>query len=228
MENQTEKWGAYVISAMSVIGFIMQALAERNHYVQYVGIAIVLGTMAAALVQGVRSRTVVRRKTVIRRGKQIIQSAHSKIVLFGGDLSWTDDFLALLGRVSSEGIQIEVIYPLERYDNLTSEAKSHFAQRLDNLREAGASIYNIQLDIGLRCILVDPDTVHLPEHMRLLITNRISKNLDNPQNNKYQALLLAYSDIRQKHLCIAYLAHYRLMQQSRVPVENPAQALERK
>lgn len=228
MENQTEKWVTYVISAMSVIGFIMQALSEQNRYVQYIGVAIVLGTLVAALVQGIRSRTVVRRKTVIRRGKQIIQSAHSKIVLFGGDLSWVDDFLVLLKQVSDNGTVIEVIYPLERYDSLSPEAKKSFALRLDRLREAGASIYCVQLDIGLRCILVDPDTGHLPEHMRLLITNRISKNLDNPKKNKYQALLLSYADIRQKHLCIAYLAHYGLMQQSRKSADLPAEESRRR
>ena len=219
MGSQTEKMISYVIGTMSAIGFIMQALSEQNYYIRYIGIAIVALMMVAALIHGAKTRTVVKRKTVIRRGNQIIQSAQNRVVLFGGDLSWTKDYISLPKQISDDGIVIEVIFPLERYDDLSVEVKKKFDQRLNNLSEAGAFVYSVQTDIGLRCMLVDPDTGHLPENMKLLITNRISRCPEKPHKNKYHALLLSYSDIRQKQLCMAYLSHYRLLQQSRTPVD---------
>jgi len=215
MGNQTGKWAAYVIGAMSVIGFIMQALSEQNDYVKYLGVAVVAGTMIAAFAHGIKSRTVVSRKTMIKRGRQIILSAQSKVVLFGGGLSWANDYLPELKKVSDDGIAIEVVYPLERYNAFSADAKKHFSQRLEALKHVGAQIYSVQLDMGLRCILVDPDSGHRPDHMKILIANHISKHHSKSDKNRYHAMLLSYDNPRQKDLCVSYLSHYCLLQESR-------------
>jgi hypothetical protein len=210
MDSRAEKAVTYVLSSMSVIGFLMQALSEKNFYVQYIGFAVVGVTIVAALAQSIATRSVVGRNTVIRRGKKVIREATSKVVLFGGDISWADDYLRELKEASDEGDRIEVIYPMEKYNSLIGKAKEDFDQRAETLRAIGARVCPVKLDSGLRCILVDPDTDMLPNHLKIHIANRLYKHPSRPEKSRYQTRLLAYDNLRERDLCAAYLSHYRI------------------
>lgn len=149
---------------------------------------------------------VVNRKKLIKKGNKIILNTKEKLVLFGGDLSWVDDYIDSIKKMNSESKDIEVYFPESKYKN--SKDNEEFLNRIIELRKAGAKVYSLNNDYGLRCIIIDPDTYNSNDNMEIMITDRILRHAKDNNKNKYNFRYLKYSDNTQKNICKSYITNY--------------------
>ncbi len=200
-----------ITKVLTIIGFIIQLSPTITIQWKVVGIIVVAVSFIVAFIYSFNSRTIIDRKTMINRGKEIIRNATGKVALFGGDISWADDYSDDLKKILAEGKTVEVFYPLEKQISLSKKASSAFYERLGKLKVNGVKVYYFEVDLGLRCIITDPDTYQKPDDMKVLVAKRIKRHNKDQNKNRYRALSFLYNQSGQNDICISYLTTYSLI-----------------
>lgn len=197
------KYSLYA-STVSIIGFILQ-LTNVNIYIKNVILLISIVSLIALVAITLYSNGMKKRKQLMEFGNKIILSAKEKVVLFGGDLSWTADYIDTIRTVCAENKKVEIIFPETKYENCD---KDELLNRIILLQKAGAMVYSYNNDFGLRCILLDPDSFNTNIHMEIMLTERMYRHRSNTLKNKYIMKHLKYSNASQRDICKSYIANY--------------------
>jgi hypothetical protein len=132
------------------------------------------------------------RKELIKRGIAMLSNTKDKVILFGGDLSWTDDYIKAISLLSKNNKEIEIFYPLTKYTDISEGRKQILDRRINSLIQAGAKVFSIPKDYGLRCFIVDPDFSGSNKYMQVMITERFKGDLKNKNHNKYLVQSFGY------------------------------------
>lgn len=197
------KYSLYA-STISIVGFILQ-LFDVNIYVKNIILFISIISLIVLVLITLYMSGKKRRKQLMNFGNKIILSTKEKVVLFGGDLSWTNDYLKSIQTICAENKKVEIIFPDSKYENCD---KDELLNRIILLQEAGAVVYSYNNDFGLRCILLDPDSFNTNDNMEIMITERTYRHPSNTLKNKYILKYLKYSNASQKDICKSYIANY--------------------
>lgn len=197
------KYSLYA-STISIVGFILQ-LTNVNIYVKNIILFISIASLSSLITVTLYSNGFKKRKQLMTFGNKIILSTKEKVVLFGGDLSWTDDYINSIQTICSENKKVEIIFPKSKYENCD---KDELLNRIISLQKAGAIVYSYNNDFGLRCILLDPDSFNTNEHMEIMLTERTYRHKSNTLKNKYIMKHLKYTNTSQKDICKSYIANY--------------------
>lgn len=208
-----ERFFSMYASGISIIAFITQ-LTDLNQIAKNVLLVISVASLLFMFGVSFFKGDTVKRKRLIKTGNEIILNTREKLVLFGGDLSWTSDYIESIRTIKGENKEIEIYFPHSKYAN--SEYNEAFFDRIIELREAGAKVFSVEHDYGLRCIIVDPDSFNTNENMEIMITTRICRNRDNDLRNKYSLKHLKYSNKYQRDICKSYITNYNYIKNGKL------------
>lgn len=197
------KYSLYA-STVSIVGFILQ-LFNVNIYIKNIILFISIISLVILVLITLYTSGQKKRKQLMNFGNKIILSTKEKVVLFGGDLSWTNDYLQSIQIVCAENKKVEIFFPNSKYENCD---KDELLNRIISLQKAGAVVYSYNNDFGLRCILLDPDSFNTNDHMEIMLTERTYRHQSNTLKNKYIMKHLKYSNASQKDICKSYIANY--------------------
>lgn len=192
-------------SVISIIAFITQ-LTDLNDIAKKVLLFASVLSLFALLLVSILKKDIVSRNKIIKTGNSIILNTKDKLVLFGGDLSWANDYINSIKILKRENKIIEIYFPQSKYENCTDN--EDFFNRIIDLKEAGARVYSLKNDYGLRCIISDPDSYNSNDNMEIMITDRIYRNKSNTMKNKYSLKHLKYSNKYQRNICKSYITNY--------------------
>ncbi|MCL2322406.1 MAG: hypothetical protein FWC47_09905 [Oscillospiraceae bacterium] len=139
------------------------------------------------------------REEMIKIGIQIIQNTKRSIVLFGGDLSWTDDYIDDLKSIIINGKYCEIVFPKTKLTLQNLQMKKH----LQDLTNIGAKIYFTEYDLGLRCIISDYNSDNRDDYI-LFIADRLKIE----SKAKYLAKKYTFHDAET--ICNSFLKFYEI------------------
>ena len=198
---------------LSLIGIFLQILPKVNSIVKTLALIFTIILLVVILIISYFDRKIVNRRRLIATGRRYIQNTVEKVVLFGGDLSWVDDYFDVLKQIKDDGKNVEVYFSKEKYDNLSENAKCKLHKRLDRLKEIQIPIKCFQDDAGLRCIIVDPNSFGHNDDMKLFAAKRI-KNDDKKNIARYHLHEYKYSDEVNREICKSFITNYILLKKN--------------
>lgn len=200
-----------IASIISILGVILQLIPYIPKLFKIISLGVIIILLFLSLFFTVYDRHIVKRKKVIKLGLNIIHNAMDKVVLFGGDLSWTDDYLDDLHAIILNNKTVEVLFPESKYNAAANGARILFDNRIANLKAIGATVYKFSQDVGLRCIMADPDTFSSPQDFKVFSSKSVKKHSINSNKNKYLVECYNFNEEEHKSTCNSYLGHYKLI-----------------
>ncbi len=199
---------------ITLIGFVVQMIPQIpdnvKRWVLESVIFILIIFLIVILILYFKKRTIIKRKKLIKRGNILLSNTQHSAILFGGDLSWVEDYLETLEKIIRDGKVVEVYFPEEKYNNASIEAQNAFTERIKKLQKIQANVFCFKNDIGLRCIIIDPETFPPTDNLKILVSKRLKRN-NNSLKNKYNSVYINSSSPENKERAISYLANYLLI-----------------
>lgn len=184
MKNITinDKFGLLVNFA-SLVGLILQCFDLKGIIPMVAGVFIcggIIFNIIVCILDYKRSKVSYGKSQMTIRGKKLIEFTQNKVVLFGGDLSWTEKYLNSIKKVIKNGKEVIVFYPEEKKDSAS--------KNVTTLEQAGVKVVQTSYDIGLRAILIDPDNEDDKEGIIVFLTNKvlIKKNMNKKDIAAYE------------------------------------------
>lgn len=205
-----EKGLTIYVSIISIVGFILQ-LTRISNNLKTIILVVSLLSLFILLIFSLLNTDTINRKKLVKRANKIILNTKEKLVLFGGDMSWVDDYIESINKINKEHKVIEVFFPETKYINCDNDT---LMGRIIKLRKAGANVYSYKTDYGLRCIMLDPDSYNSNDYMEIMITDRIFRNSIDPFKNKYVYKHLRYIDRVHKNICKSYISNYAYIKEN--------------
>jgi hypothetical protein len=89
----------------------------------------------------------VGRHTMTDLGRTLIKNAKREVIMFGGDMSWANDYVEAIRDVVRNGKHVTIVHPRSDSKKTLSNATL--------LEEAGAKMLATEEDTGLRAMLID-------------------------------------------------------------------------
>lgn len=136
-----------------------------------------------------------------------------KVVMFGGDLSWADDYIDVITKLTNNSQVVEIIFPLEKIEKSKQSVITKFEKQVQALRQAGAIIYSSTEDYHLRCTLIDIEPGRENEDLCVISSKRIYTDESDSNNNKYQTNIVEYAKKEERALCNSFYRNYCLIKQ---------------
>jgi len=192
-------------SGISILGFMLQLMSISDSVKTFfLVVSIIL--LVILLFVSFSHREIVKRKQLIDYGNRMILNTKEKLVLFGGDMSWTEDYIESIEKIYQENKKVEIFFPKEKYDNCDNNEE--FFNRITELQKVGARVFSLEVDYGLRGILLDPDSYMSNDYMEIVITDRVRRHRINAQKNKYLLKHFKYSKETDRNICKSYISNY--------------------
>lgn len=198
----------FILNSMAIIGFICSLTDRIPELISKILFILAWICLLILIFSNWNRRTVIRRK-MIKKGNDILQNVESKAVLFGGDLSWCDDYLETLKKLLDNNKIVEVYFPATKlYNASNSYAEEMLMQRIDRLAHIGAKIYMINNDYRMRCIITDPEGIGNHEKTKVLLSDR-RKIKRNEEKNRYKIEFVTYRE--NQEVCKMIITVYNLI-----------------
>ncbi|MCH5315141.1 MAG: hypothetical protein J1E81_04445 [Eubacterium sp.] len=177
-----EKLTEFILDIFAVPGFAIQFInnVPNGWKISLCIVSIVCFFILTALLF---ERKVISRKSLIKKGKKTLNNTNEKAVLFGGDLTWKEDYVENISLLLKGSKSVEIILPKEKIETNNSSARKELYKRIDALKELGAEVYTTDTDFHMRGFIIDPNSVNLTTYM--LFAKRIETNPNNQEKNKY-------------------------------------------
>ena len=204
-----------IVNLCTIIALIIQcidvpdSLSQFVPFIAYVVIALVIISIIVNIIS--KRKSVLTRDQLVEITKNRMINSTGRIVMFGGDLSWTDDYTDTITKLTSNSQIVEIIYPLEKINNAKQSVKTRFEKNVQSLKQAGANIYCTEKDYHLRCTLIDVEIEQENENLTIISSKRVYKNISKPNKNKYQTNILNYPNNDERSLCTSFYLNYRLI-----------------
>jgi hypothetical protein len=181
---------------VTVISFLLLLFSDLTCILK---IFIFLTVLFWLLSRILGKNSVKNRDKTISIGKNVIRNTKNLVVLFGGDLSWTEDYKTELKKLIENGKTVEIVYPDSKLIN-----NSQMENRLVLLKNINAKLFYTENDIGLRCIISDPFLENKNDFV-LYIADRIKSN---SEEFKYSTSVYRFST--DEVICNAFYKFYEL------------------
>lgn len=140
-----------VVGAAGALSSIVALFLALDSLSVGIGLVLTIG-VTTAVVSSFLARQkplpVVGRDEMIETGNRLVRGAKTKVLMFGGDMSWADDYKDAISSVTDEGKDVEVVYERSQASKVVENANT--------LNHAGADLSPVEIDCGIRGILVDP------------------------------------------------------------------------
>ena len=200
-----------IVNLSTIIALIITCLDIKepyNQYVPYVAYFVIAATIVSIVYSLYTSaqHTYSRKRLIKKTIKRMINST-GKIVMFGGDLRWADDYIETISAITSHNQIVEIIFPAEKIHN----ADDAFYDRIKKLEQAGASIYYTAEEHNMRCTLIDVDPGQENRDLCVISSKRKRRDIRHPKRNKYNTIELHYKNEKDRLLCDSFYRNYYLI-----------------
>lgn len=204
-----------IVNYSSIVALVLQCVKipePWNSYIPWVAYIVIGLSIASTIITIMnKKKSKLTRSKLIKKTKNRMINSTGKIVMFGGDLSWADDYIDTIEKITNNNQTIEIIFPLEKIANARSDVIKQFEKRVAKLKKAGANIYCVDNDYHLRCTLIDVEPGQENEDLCVISSKRVFTDDDNPQKNKYHTNIFKNSKAEDRALCNSFYRNYCLI-----------------
>lgn len=152
----------------------------------------------------IRLNNGIKKKTRIKKANNFIYNNSSpQFVLYGGNLSWTNDYKDALKQKISEGARIEIYY--DNTINYNIQAQNILNNNIEILKGIGCEVFQLNKVYGIRCILcfaLDNSSVNQ--------VYEVKKIRETKKNKKNKYLVTIIKQTQNPHLVQSYTAIYNM------------------
>jgi hypothetical protein len=141
-----------IVGALASIIALVAFLRDQPSLGVALASVLILGVFAVITASIMARRGVQRpvgRDAMIHTGRRLIIDVKKEAIMFGGDMSWANDYEEAIRSATGRGKRVRVLYP--RSDTPKVRRNEQI------LSDAGADLLPTPIDSGLRAILVDPE-----------------------------------------------------------------------
>lgn len=203
----------WVVNISTIVALLLQCLGVSGTWLRFIAYVVIGLSVLCIVISIVTKRKTFKRKKLIQLTTNRMINSRGKIVMFGGDLSWADDYLDVITKVTNNSQIVEIIFPLEKIKDSKQSVKTRFEKKIQALKKAGAVIYSSAEDYHLRCTLIDVDPGRENEDLCVISSKRVRTDVLNFNNNKYQVNILEHAKAEERALCDSFYRNYCLIKQ---------------
>lgn len=205
----------WIVNFSTIVALLLQCInipMPLQKYIPYVAYVVIFLSILS-IVFGIitRGKSVFTRAELIQVTKNRMVNSTGKIVMFGGDLSWADDYIDIITKLTNNSQVVEIIFPMEKIANAKRSVITRFEKRVATLQAAGATIYCSIEDYHLRCTLIDVEPGRENEDLCVISSKRIYTDTSDSNKNKYQTNILEYANNEERALCNSFYRNYCLI-----------------
>ena len=201
----------YVVNISSLIALILQLIDTPDKGQSFTA-KIVIFLLIVNLIIFVIGGNKYRKKRLIKKSKKLMKNATESVVMFGGDLSWTNDYKVTIQTLTNNGKIVEVMFPEPKIKDFNTSAKNRFNENIKTLMDIGVKVYYTEEDFKLRCTIIDRDSRY-PEDMKVISSKRISYH--ERDKHKYRVHFYQNCKDSEKDFCNLYQDVYISMKKHR-------------
>lgn len=141
--------GLYAIATLSVFASYRDSLGSVPWYGWLCfGASTIAVVLLLLLLTRRKSPVRVDRVTMIATGNRLIRGVKHELVMFGGDMSWAPDYRDSVLDITKNGKHVTIVFPKSDAEKVKLNATT--------LETAGARMWSLRTDLGLRAMLIDP------------------------------------------------------------------------
>lgn len=118
------------------------------------------------------------REKRIKKVRSFIMNSKNKIVFFGGNLSWANDYVSCIREKIHEGCSVEIYY--DNNTNMSNEAKNKLENSIRLLEDNGCKVYKLDQCYSLRCII--SDALNDSNNANGIVIEKTKNNIDFTKN----------------------------------------------
>lgn len=206
----------WIVNGCTIIAFILQfiPLPYSDCFMPIVAIGVIVLIIISIFISAFSYKnSKIKRKKLIKQTEEILRNSTDNIVLLGGDLSWTDDYLNEIRELINNSQKVEIIFPNEKIKNIKGSVLNRFNKRVENLKKVGATVYCSDINYEFRYTLIDVNFNRNNENLKVISSKRAYKHKEDINKNKYEALLLSHKNDNDKMLCDLYYQNYLLIKE---------------
>lgn len=180
-----EKFTQLILDFFSIPGFAIQFIDNICFPLKLFFLVFSAVCFIILMVLTFYDKKRISRKRLIKKGKKILNNTHQKVVLFGGDLSWKQDYLEDIINLLKGAKIVEIIIPKEKLQTSNKLARKKIMNDIKEFKSFGADIYVIDTDLNMRGFIVDPESNFANIKTHMLFAKKISTITKNENRNKY-------------------------------------------
>lgn len=207
----------WIVNVSTVVALILQCLDIQEpwqRFIPYIAYLVIFLSIISIIINiVVKEKSVYPRPKLVQLTKNRMINSTGKIVLFGGDLSWADDYVDTITTITDNSQVVEIFFPLEVIANAKRSVISRFEKRVCALKKAGATVYSTVEDYHLRCTLIDVDSGPENENLCVISCKRVYKDPLNTASNKYQVDILENANEAERAMCNSFYRNYCLVKE---------------
>ena len=199
----------WLVDISTITALVLQCINLPESMVHYEPILAYIVIFLFVISMGItihnRRRTIVSRSKLMNITNSKMMNSIGKVVLFGGDLSWVDDYAKTIKNLTDSAKIVEVFFPKEKTINAKPDVLEQFNTRVERLKLAGAKVYCTDTDYHLRGTLINVEH----REMHIILSKRVNNSFSNPNKNRYHLTLLHSEKSEDQAMCNAFLLSYR-------------------
>ncbi len=211
----------FVVNISTILALLLQCFGITGIWLQAAAYTVIVLSILSIIITIVkRKKTLLKRNKLIKLTKERMINSTGKIVMFGGDLSWTYDYIDVITKITGDSQIVEIIFPMEKISHSKNSVKARFNKNVQMLRNAGADIFFTDKDYHLRCTLINVETGRGIEDFCVISNKRVHTDAANSNNTKYQTNVLEYANVEDRALCNSFYLNYCLIKEVYTPYKE--------
>ena len=217
--SKKTSWFQYFVNVSSVFALVMQCITtlKPNDFLiklmPFTAVVVIVLSVICIIIDIVnqKKKNVFTRKVLVSYTQELMYNSRGKVVMFGGDLSWTEMYIETITYLTNNNQDVEIIFPLSKIKNAKKSVIMRFEKNIKQLKNAGAKIYCTENDYHLRCTLVDIGAERDNSVLKIISSKRIFTDINNQNKNKYKTYLFENSNPNDKIICESFYQNYELI-----------------
>ncbi len=202
----------WIVNISTIIALIIQCFSIPKCWQVCIAFVVILLCIMSIIISiVVKENMIYTRTQLIQATKNCMINSTGKIVMFGGDLSWSDDYIDVITNLTNNNQVVEIIFPIDKIVNSKGSVITNFEKRVCALKKAGAMIYSSENDYHLRCTLIDVEPGRENEDLCIISSKRIYRDALDHNQNKYQVNILKFDNEEERALCNSFYRNYCLI-----------------
>ena len=213
----------YIVSFCSLIALFIQLLPNDfvPEEVKIILLKAVIVLIVVNIIVSLVTRNVFRRPRLVSKSIKLMKNAQRSVTMFGGDLSWANDYKDTIKALTNDGKRVDVIFPMPEYNQCTPAAKCLFETNISLLEQAGAQVYSTDQDFDLRCTIIDVERRDSDEDMKVISSKSTRSDHKQKKKHKYRVYIFRINKFHEKIYCTLYRNSWELLYRMKKPYQKP-------
>jgi len=195
-----------IVNYSTIIGLIIQCISIPK----ILQIVIALIVVALLIANSIRLSTVSNKK-LVKKTTKLLMNSRGKVVFLGGDLSWTIEYKDIIRQITEGNQQVEIFFPREKITNAKKSVICRFNKNVEILKSVGATIYEVEKDIKIRCVLIDIDAAITGQDDLKIISGNRTIRCENNNKTRHRIIILDNKKKQDQPLCLSFYQNYLLL-----------------